>query len=97
MKDTFEYMYLAFQIKISESVSEEKKALVQSIGKRMFHLDSETGRQVRVCEDLRAIRLPGKERQIRLPGRETGFFAHQVATQVPCDKSDLSGKTMIGL
>ena len=42
MKDAFDCMYLGFQIKISESLSEEKKVLVQCIGKRMFHLDSET-------------------------------------------------------
>ena len=43
MKDAFDCMYLGFQIKISESLSEEMKTLVQCIGKRMFHLDSETG------------------------------------------------------
>ena len=42
MKDASDCMYLGFQIKISESLSEDKKVLVQCIGKRMFHLDSET-------------------------------------------------------
>ena len=42
MKDAFDCMYLGFQIRISESLSEDKKVLVQCIGKRMFHLDSET-------------------------------------------------------
>ena len=43
MKHAFDCMYLGFQIKISESLSEEMKVLVQCIRKRMFHLDSETG------------------------------------------------------